>query len=752
MVNRHRLRESYPAAVARWLSFGCGEFEMLPGAEDVGRFGAADAGPLAVEATALYAFIHGLAATREAFDLSDCPLDNEQCLEHALAAFRYCLRTHQCHPDPITEEPGWGGTGMSPKMADQLAIAAAGLGSALPDDDRDALRRLIEYEADCNRLLPFHLEHLDHGFYRKRPPVPTRRFGTSYPESNAWRACILARALLSSPGHQSAQQWRKAMLTFLANSLSVPADAEDDTDYDGRPLSEWHAGANLHPGFALEHHGFFHPGYVNRALLSLISAWIAFREAGEQPPELLLRNVPELWNVQRRLLLWKGRLAHPAGNDYPHYCWGQLYLLPVLAFMGHYYGDQVAREAEVALAESLMQEQEAGPDGSFCGCRLQSWRERLEEGVAPGRPAPSVYYRTLVDTPYYLSLAWWWHRRNATVAAPGGGDCCELDEPFIEPDCGLAFHRGDRRFASWSWNAHRSGVQGLVIPRNGDHLAEWEGNLLSRFHVRGASDGRRVLASRQWAFNGGIAARGRVSACEDTILHHLAFAALPDGITCIWLSHARALCELEVVMAEGLCLNLANDVFNDNRRRLHFEDRDVEVEGVGAASREILIDSPWVNIDDMLGVVEVDGCERFVLLVDGQRRATGHSLCYDTLLHPVQRMRRAEPGDTLEDSAVALLASTNARKTARWPAWHVGPSVNERGVRALTVRGFNDTWYLVAASWASTPAQIALPLTMETSGYRVLAGDPDRFRPAGVDALLSMPPNGMLIAALGGRR
>ncbi|MGC9319731.1 MAG: hypothetical protein ACP5KN_16990, partial [Armatimonadota bacterium] len=239
-----------------------------------------------------------------------------------------------------------------------------------------------------------------------------------------------------------------------------------------------------------------------------------------------------------------------------------------------------------------------------------------------------------------------------------------------------------------------------MIPRHGDHLAEWEGNLLSRFYVRGVSNGRRVLAREQWIFDGGIAACGRLSACDDTILQHVAFAALPDGITSIWVSHATALCELELVMIEGLYLNIANDVFNDNRRRVHFQEHAVEVEGVGASSQDLVINSPWVNIDDMLGVVEIDAYERFVLRVDGQRRATGHSLCYDTLLHPLQRTRRAQPGDRLEDSAVALLASVDARQTARWPAWHVGPGINERSVRALTVRGFDDTWYLVAVSWA----------------------------------------------------
>ncbi len=750
--NRTTSWQNYPSAIARWLDFGRCHFSQLDSGDGLGHFGPAEAGDLAIEATALYAFTLGLAATDDAFDLDSCAQSRDQCLDDALAAFRWCLHTHAAHEGDIPDGPAWGGTGMSPKMADQLALSAEVLDGALEDGDRDRLARLIEYEADQNILLPYHLEHVDHGFYRKRPPVPTQRFGNSYPESNAWRACILARALLADPAHENAGEWRESMLTYFANALSVPADAEDETLYDGRPLREWHAGANLHPSFALEHHGFFHPGYVNRALLSLFSAYYAFEDAGEAPPDLLMLHVPEVWDVQRRLLLWRGRLAYPAGNDYPRYCWGLLYLLPVLVFAQHELADPVARWAEMRLAELLMREQEQNGDGSFCAQRLGAWRQCIERqaGLRPTRPAASVYYRTQVDTAYYLALAYWWHRRGGEVEPPDDDQVAEeLAEPFVERDCGVVFHRGRHRFASWSWNAHGAGVQGLVIPEDGDHLAEWEGNLVSRFYVRHASTDRRVLAHHEYVFPGGLATCGSLATAEDQIVHTVAFAALPDGRTTIFLTHALAVRPAELIGQEGMCLNVANDVFNENRRVLYSQDGQVDLPGVGAESQELTLNGPWLNVDGMLGIVELDHHEHFTVLVDGERRACGRSLCYSKICHPrTRRARQLAEGSVVEDAVVVFLCGLGPEETSRWPAWNVGPCTNERSARACAVRGLDDVWYIMAANCADHPVQIPLALTMEAGGFRMLIGHPEQFVLVGDAVVLSLDPRSMLLTAL----
>ncbi|MGI5820034.1 MAG: hypothetical protein ACOX9R_18265 [Armatimonadota bacterium] len=742
----------YPHAVTQWLAYGATYLQRLEGAEDIGSFGPPDAGPLAVEASALYAFIHALAAIDDGFNLDPSPFDIDHCHDQALAAFRYCLHTHRSHPRELPEEIIWGGAGMSPKMADQLALAAEVLVPQLDERDREDLARLIAYEADCNILLPFHLEHVDHGYYRKRPPVPTERFGNSYPESNAWRANVLARALLAHPSHPHASEWHESMIMHLANVFSVPADAEDESIIDGQRLCDLHVGANLHPNFALEHHGFFHPGYVNRTLLSLFSAAYAFEDAGREAPQLLLRHVPEVWNVQRRLLLWDGRLAYPAGDDYPRYCWGQLYLLPALVFIQHQYEDPTAAWAERRLGEMIVREQQVNGDGSFCAGRLERWRELIEndDALLPSRPAPSVYYRSQVDAAYYTALAWWWHRRDGMTQIASDEEADDaLEEPFCEPDCGLVFHRAPKRFASWSWNAYRCGAQGLVLPRDGDHMAEWQGNLISRFYVRGAQCNRRVISHQEHCFDGGIATTGTMAACDTRISHTVAFAALPDGRTTIYCSNARALAPVELLVHEGMCLNVANDIFNGNRRTVYSQRASHEIRGVGAEAEQLPIDSPWVNVDDMLGVIEMDGRERFTLSINGERRADGHSLCYDELWHPYHDLKRSfGPDAVVEDAAVAFVTSLDARETARWPAWHIGPSRVEQNVRALTVRGVNDVWYLLAASFSDELVDLHLPLTMQAAGSRILVGERHQFGLVGDGAVLVLPPRGMLLVAL----
>ncbi len=751
MPNLHTedLARAYPEAICAWLPFGRTGFERVAGDLDLGRYGPTSSGALAIEATVLYAFVLGLAAADDAFDLSGSDVDADACRDDALAAFRYCLQTHASSPTGQLDDVPWGGSGMSPKMADQLALAAEVMHGLLSDEDRARLASLIEYEADANILLPWHLEAVDHGYYRRRPPVPAARHGTSYPESNAWRANILGRALLADPDHDHAGQWRESMLLHLANSLSVPADAEDGTIWSGRPIRVWHVGANLHPSFAMEHHGFFHPGYVNRTLLSLFSAWHAWRDAGEEPPDLLLRHVPEVWAVQRRLLLWDGRLAFPAGQDYPRYLWGQLYLLPVLTFMRRQFGCEIAAQCEARAAALLLREQECADDGSFCARRLEAWRREIEspEDVPARSPAPSVYYRSQVDAPFYAGLAWWWGRRE------GAAGTCPDDggEPLAEPACGLVLHRGERRFASWSWRACGAGAQGLIIPRDGDHIAEWEGNLLSRFHMRDGGAQSRVLDHTEHTFPGGFATVGRLAAGDDRIMHHVAFIALPDGQTCVHLSRAWTLEEIDLLLHEGLCLNVANDLFNGNRRVFHSEGGPREIEGVGAERHEVHLSSPWVNVDDLLGMAALDGREHFTVAVNGTRQACGHSLCYDRIVHPYDaRPRVLQPGSALEDSAVALIADVDAATTARWPAWHVGPARTDTGLRAFTVRGMNDRWYLVAANSAPQAADTMMPLTMEASDFEVLVGDPEQFVLVGLGAMILLPPGGILVTALAG--
>ena len=106
------------------------------------------------------------------------------------------------------------------------------------------------------------------------------------------------------------------------------------------------------------------------------------------------------------------------------------------------------------------------------------------------------------------------------------------------------------RLASFSWRA--SGLtQALCQPPDASDLAEWASNLcpVVRFlGDDGSQPGRHRRLLRQWAgkLDGGFFTTGSVlegvdvrvdegAACTDQATTHIAFAALPDGRTCIGL-------------------------------------------------------------------------------------------------------------------------------------------------------------------------------------------------------------------------
>ena len=60
-------------------------------------------------------------------------------------------------------------------------------------------------------------------------------FGTSWPESNAWRGAALAAATLSQPHHPHVAAWDESMKRHFVNALSVPQDAQSGAIVDNLP-------------------------------------------------------------------------------------------------------------------------------------------------------------------------------------------------------------------------------------------------------------------------------------------------------------------------------------------------------------------------------------------------------------------------------------------------------------------------------------------------------------------------------------
>jgi len=549
-------------AAAAWLPYAERHWRHHPDREDAGFFGTGTVAIQSLEAVAEHAYVCA-ALARRLDGLPPGELVSHRLVERALAGLRYLAETHitgslDCVSglmgavgsggEPLARRehgprqdaargPGrWGADGWTPVPAFLLWLVAEELGDALPAVEAGMVRRVLEHEADANLAdrRSTVLEH--HGYLRELPPIPTGRFGHSWPESNAWRSALLAAAQLALTGHPNAARWDDSMKRHFINALSVPQDSQSERVVDGRPVRERFAGANVHPAFALEHHGFFHPCYAARTMQFLVLAAAAFERHGRPAPESAAHHLVDEWRMLRRLILWEGRIAYPAGKDHHRYGWGLTYLLPVTAWLHRRHGDAPAALLEQQLTSLFLAEQAHNGDGSFARERMGAL---LEQRPGPGRRVGErsrvLYYRAEADPPFYLLLALALHEaagdagrpRVRAVAAEAERDLCGTYE---EPDARLVLHRGTERFASWSWNAHPDMAQGLFVPRGGDHLAEWNGNLAPSFVVLDAPHGpssRAGVWQRTVTFDGGFATLGMVRHAGGAIEQHALYVALP---------------------------------------------------------------------------------------------------------------------------------------------------------------------------------------------------------------------------------
>ncbi len=618
-------------ATAAWLPYAERHWHRHPEREDTGYFGTGTVAIQSLEAVAEHAFVCASLARRPVAAPPD-GLGADRLVERSLAGLRYLAETHttgsmDCvsgatgavgsggeplarrdHAPGPPRHPGrWGADGWTPVPAFLLWLVAEELGEVLPAAEAGMVHRVLEHEADANladRRCTV-LEH--HGYFREVPPIPTGRFGHSWPESNAWRGALLAAAQLALPSHPHVAKWDDSMKRHFVNALSVPQDAESEQIVDGLPVRERFVGANVHPGFALEHHGFFHTCYAARTMQFLVLAAASFGRHGRRAPESAAHHLVDEWRMLRRLLLWQGRVAYPAGKDHHRYGWGLTYLLPVAAWLHRRHGDAPAALLEEQLTDLFLAEQAHNGDGSFARERMGAL---LEARPAPGRRAGErsrvLYYRAEADPPFYLLLALALHEAAENAGRPRvRAAAAEVERAiggtFEEPDAGLVLHRGTERFASWSWNAHPDVAQGLFVPRAGDHLAEWNGNLAPSFVVLDAppgASGRLVAWRRTVTLDGGFATLGMVRHAGGALEQHALYVALPDGRSALYADDVRARWDLTLLHQEGLRFNLGNDLFNGCRRTLRFEAGAAALVA-GAATPAPLREngSPWLEVD-----------------------------------------------------------------------------------------------------------------------------------------------------------
>jgi hypothetical protein len=628
----------------------------------------------------------------------------------ALAALRFSLRTHisaQHDGDgmPCMDGSRWGQTWISSLGVERMMFAVRALEPHMTESDRAALRRMLVSEATW--------QHDSHG-RGKHVGIHANKWNASaenHPESNIWTGCLLWRTAMMYPDHPQAEAWRTKAETFLFNGVSVDSD-------QGHPL---YVGSNFFSNYALDHHGYHNVGY--KVICTSNAALLHFdlKAAGLQRPEHLDHHQRDLWQVIRSMIFDDGRLARIGGDSRLRYTYCQEYLLPALLYAADHLGDPKALELVDAQIRLIETEHRHTDDGSFYGRRLQELADqqpyyytRLESDRACVLGSV-IAYLPLVNEQARQTL-----EQPATIA-------------WIEPEYGSAMHRSEKRLASWAWRANGY-TQGLCLPPSRGDLAEWSCNLAGLVQFVGDSG---TFASGQTPHRelgpytienipGGFITCGQMIEGMNLVIpeglklssmavHHLCFAALPDGQSVVGLQLLRMNnMRAHLRQIKGLHLNIPNDLYNHEVRTLTTQQGE-EVYTSLVDRRELIdLHSRWACVDHAIGVIGLYGAKSLMLDRSPERRGGYYrSLYIDELCwHARLDTHVGMPGQVLMDAGWRVIASADAKLTRQLAEADASlnadiiDSAQQGMMRSVAVLGSDGVRYRVTADFAQNRATV----------------------------------------------
>jgi hypothetical protein len=637
-------------------------------------------------------------------------MGRDELLDTALGMLRFTVRGHLAGAGACADGQRWGHSWISALCQERMQHGIEAIAQALDPRDLDGLRAMTLSEADW--LLDNH-------------PIAAALTGPeNRPESNLWNGALLCRAATLYPDAPRAADYVERAHGFLLNAISVPADALSETVLAGRPLKEWHRGANFFDSYACNHHGYLNVGYIGITLSNIAMLHFFFRGLGQPAPESLYHHVDEVWPLFKACTFPDGRLLRIGGDTRVRYCYCQDYAIPIWLMLRDRLGDTDTEAFESGWLAQVAREQAENPDGAFLGRRL----------AAMARISPLYYTRLEGDRAVTLAMGACWRRRFAEFA----------DRPIEAPVRPVsqwhdAYHgaclvRGPQRLVSWVWGAAEP-PQGLCLPPDGSDLAEWRQNLAGRVAGLGMINGATVLRHAETPFSGGFVTSGRLrwkseklyaegEPDVETAVEDLAVAALPDGVTLLGLQRCGTLQRVLLAEVKGLLLSIPNDVQNGFQRTYASGAATVRFRGGDGKPAAWTAPESWLSVDQRLGVVSLYGGPLTVLHPADARitikaypwQAHTHVAGGFLFVDQVCLVCRDAPGSydrgkVLFDLGFAVLAGAGPDQMAHFAAAdrHSHLSLDHPNLRAVRVTGVDGVRYLFVANFGDEPATIPIP-------------------------------------------
>ncbi len=625
----------------------------------------------------------------------------------ALSLLRYAMATHVSGKQPASDGKQWGCHWISVLGLERMGHGINAIRKHLTEEDNKHLRKLMLTEADW--LLDVY------------PVVAdiVNSTGNNKPESNIWNGGQLLRVAFDYPDAPRAAEYREKATKFLLNGISFPADAFDETCYNGKPAKEYHVGPNFTENWSLDHHGYLNVGYMVICLSNLAMLHFHCKERGHELPPELYRHAKELWNLIKACTFRDGRLLRIGGDTRARYTYCQNYAIPMWLFAADYFGDADAAEFERGWIEIMKQEAAFCGDGGFYGRRLAKLSEI------------SYYYYARLESDAILCLSYgaYWRRK---FQIPGASPEFKVNPPFAWQDefHGATLLRDGETVRSFVWHSAQ-GPSALCLPAGRSDMAEWQNNL--RGEIRSGNTPLSTQGqSSHIQFPGGFLNCG-VSMWQETnpmgenediytyAEHQTACVALPDEKTMLFLEYAEVIKEATIVEIKGLSLKMPNDLFNRETRSYRTADGTVlELTGNPGRSDDRILPTDRLSIDNTLNVFNLYGSNTLTIRRTPERSIIIHrkngpwmpSLYVDEICNEYRSgCERLLPGTVALDNGYAVAAGG----TLSTPTFHRIPQSGK--LRVVEFHNKSGAWIFAANFGSEEAATPDLP-----NGASLIAG------------------------------
>ena len=487
----------------------------------------------------------------------------------------------------------WGSTGRDDSVwesslwAMSVAYSAYFQWDRLSEEQRGYIYALLR--AECN--------------YELERSIPTGYDADSKAEENGWEADVLAATLGLFPDDEMAPQWFARLREFAINSYSHVSDATDttviDPEYDATTVADLYRGPNLYDDYTLQNHDLFHTSYQNVVMQELGEAALALRMFQQgvsggvrwQTNALMHHNREVMSEVLNWLALADGELAMPNGNDWSLFLFDQITSYATMAcFM---------RDADALMLENMAYKyikarQRTTPDGSWL---LNADVGARRMGVQAHRVMMTWLMHEMMPTADLTPTKW--SDFNTRYAAAKVFDSQNIVRAATED-----------RFTCFSWSRGLRSYTGYIAANSPDknkiivpYRANNTGNLLGWYTVEGRRTDAVPVVSGEYALSGNsYTMHGELSTNEGALNNRFAINSTA-GNAVIYLDYVTANTEATITSEQGGLLAISVDPLMREAREIYSKQYHSEPQVVSSQLSTLSFNSPWVNVDNALGVV-----------------------------------------------------------------------------------------------------------------------------------------------------